>query len=73
MFNLYNLLENPYSRFFVYMKALDLALGANGKITEHIIPSFKRMDNLLGEWNIGVQDQRKLFLTVSNILKESKR
>ncbi|XP_058179220.1 uncharacterized protein LOC131297989 isoform X2 [Rhododendron vialii] len=72
MFNLYNLLENPYSRFFVYMKALDLALAANGKITEHIIPSFKKMDNLLGEWNIGIQDQRKLFLTVSNILKESK-
>jgi translation initiation factor 3 subunit M len=72
MFNLYNLLENPYSRFFVYMKALDLALAANGKVTEHIIPSFKKMDNLLGEWNIGIQDQRKLFLTVSNILKESK-
>ncbi|KAI8541743.1 hypothetical protein RHMOL_Rhmol08G0085900 [Rhododendron molle] len=72
MFNLYNLLENPYSRFFVYMKALDLALAANGKITEHIIPSCKKMDNLLGEWNIGIQDQRKLFLTVSNILKESK-
>lgn len=73
MFNLYNLLENPYSRFFVYMKALDLALAANGKITEHIIPSFKKLDNLLGEWNIGIQDQRKLFLTISNILKESKR
>ncbi|KAG5535197.1 hypothetical protein RHGRI_023100 [Rhododendron griersonianum] len=72
MFNLYNLLENPYSRFFVYMKALDLALAANGKITEHIIPSFKKLDNLLGEWNIGIQDQRKLFLTISNILKESK-
>ncbi|KAH7845851.1 hypothetical protein Vadar_006687 [Vaccinium darrowii] len=48
VFNLFNLLENPYSRLFVYMKALDLALAANGK------------------------DQRKLFLTISNILKESK-
>ncbi|PSS33650.1 Eukaryotic translation initiation factor 3 subunit M like [Actinidia chinensis var. chinensis] len=70
MFNLYNLLENPYSRFFVYMKALDLAV--NGKVTEHIIPSFRKMDDLLKEWNTGIQDQRKLFLTISNILKESK-
>ncbi|GFY84860.1 proteasome component (PCI) domain protein [Actinidia rufa] len=69
MFNLYNLLENPYSRFFVYMKALDLAI--NGKVTEHIIPSFRKMDDLLKEWNIGIQDQRKLFLTISNILKEN--
>ncbi|PSS35099.1 Eukaryotic translation initiation factor 3 subunit M like [Actinidia chinensis var. chinensis] len=70
MFNLYNLLENPYSRFFVYMKALDLAVS--GKVTDHIIPSFRKMDDLLKEWNIGIQDQRKLFLTISNILKESK-
>ncbi|XP_052197928.1 uncharacterized protein LOC127804883 [Diospyros lotus] len=70
MFNLYNLLENSYSRFFVYMKALDLAV--NGKVTEHIIPSFKQMDNFLREWNIGIQDQRKLYLTIINILRESK-
>ncbi|CAL5372316.1 unnamed protein product [Camellia sinensis] len=70
MFNLYNLLENPYSRFFVYMKALDLAV--NGKVSEHIISSFKKMDDFLREWNIGIQDQRKLFLTISNILKDSK-
>lgn len=71
MFNLYNLLENPYSRFFVYMKALNLAV--NGKVIEHIVPSFKKMDSFLKEWNLGVQDQRELFLTISNILKESKR
>lgn len=71
MFNLYNLLENPYSRFCVYMKALSLAL--NGKVTEHIIPSFKKMDSFLKEWNIGVQDQRELFISVSNVLKENKR
>ncbi|KAL6961155.1 hypothetical protein U1Q18_038918 [Sarracenia purpurea var. burkii] len=70
MFNLYNLLENPYSRFFVYVKALDLAV--NGKATEYIIPSFKKMDDFLREWNIGIQDQRELFLKISNILKESK-
>jgi translation initiation factor 3 subunit M len=70
MFNLYNLLENPYSRFCVYMKALNLAL--NGKVTENIIPSFKKMDCFLKEWNIGVQDQRELFLAVSNVLKENK-
>ncbi|KAK6128609.1 hypothetical protein DH2020_037652 [Rehmannia glutinosa] len=27
LFNLYNLLENPYSQFFVYMKALNLAIA----------------------------------------------
>ncbi|KAI8030334.1 Eukaryotic translation initiation factor 3 subunit M [Camellia lanceoleosa] len=30
------------------------------------------MDNLLMEWNIGVQDQRKLYCTIANILKDSK-
>ncbi|KAL4184618.1 hypothetical protein AMTRI_Chr10g226440 [Amborella trichopoda] len=70
LFNLYNLLEQPFSRFQVYQKALKLAV--DGKVTESIIPSFKKMDNFLREWNIGVMDQRKLFLTISNILKENK-
>uniref|UniRef100_A0A5B7BWY1 Eukaryotic translation initiation factor 3 subunit M n=1 Tax=Davidia involucrata TaxID=16924 RepID=A0A5B7BWY1_DAVIN len=70
MFNLYNLLDTPYSQFSVYMKALNLAV--NGKVTEHIIPSFKKMDNFLREWNIGIKDQRELFLAVSNVLKENK-
>lgn len=71
LFNLYNLLENPYSQFHVYMKALTLAF--NGKVSEHIVPSFKKMDSFLKEWNIGISDQRELFLTVSNVLKENKR
>ncbi|KAK9272338.1 hypothetical protein L1049_002709 [Liquidambar formosana] len=70
LFNLYNLLENPYSRFYVYMKALNLAV--NGKVTENIIPSFKKIDSFLKEWNIGVSDQRELFLTISNVLRDSK-
>lgn len=70
MFNLYNLLENPYSRFLVYMNAINLAV--NGKVVEHIIPSFKNIDSFLKEWNIGIQDQRELFLSISNILKENK-
>ncbi|KAJ8447328.1 hypothetical protein Cgig2_013105 [Carnegiea gigantea] len=70
LFNLYNLLEDEYSCFYVYMKALQLA--ASGKVTEHVIPSFKKIDSFLKEWNIGVQDQRELFLTIFNILKESK-
>ncbi|XP_077222633.1 uncharacterized protein LOC143856320 [Tasmannia lanceolata] len=70
LFNLYNLLENPYSRFFVYTQALNLAV--HGKVTEHVIPSFKKMDSFLKEWNIGMLDQRELFLTISNILKENK-
>ncbi|CAK9185995.1 unnamed protein product [Ilex paraguariensis] len=70
LFNLYNLLENPYSRFFVYMKALNLAV--NGKVTENIVPSFKKMDSFLREWNVGIKDQRELFLTISNVLTENK-
>lgn len=70
LFNLYNLLENPYSRFFVYMKALNLAL--NGKATEHIIPSCKKIDSFLKEWNIDIKDKRELFLGIANVLKESK-
>lgn len=70
LFNLYNMLENPYGRFIVYMKALDVA--ANGKVMEHIVPSFKKIDTLLKEWNLGLKDQRELFLAISNILKEHK-
>lgn len=70
LFNLYNLLENPYSRFFVYMKALNLAV--NGKVTEHIIPSFKKIDSFLKEWNIDIKDKRALFLGIANVLKESR-
>ncbi|KAK0575161.1 hypothetical protein LWI29_034805 [Acer saccharum] len=70
LFNLYNLLENPYSRFFVYMKALNFAL--NGKVTEHIIPSFKKIDSFLKEWNIDIKDKRELFLGIANVLKENK-
>ncbi|PIN02614.1 putative protein, contains PCI domain [Handroanthus impetiginosus] len=58
-------------RFFVYMKARNLAVS--GRITSHVIPSFKKMDNLLREWNLRVKDQRDLFLTVANILKDNKR
>ena len=53
------------------MQALNLAL--NGKVTDHVIPSFKKIDSFLKEWNIGVKDQRDLFLTIANILKENKR
>ncbi|XP_042497319.1 eukaryotic translation initiation factor 3 subunit M-like [Macadamia integrifolia] len=70
LFNLYNLLENPYGKFYVYMKALNLAV--NGKVTDDIIPSFKKVDSFIKEWNIGTLDQRELFPTISNILKEHK-
>ncbi|KAK4710433.1 hypothetical protein R3W88_004946 [Solanum pinnatisectum] len=70
LFNLYNLLENPYSHFSVYMKALNLAI--NRKVVEHFLPSFKKIDSFLKEWNLEVKDQRGLFLKISNILKETK-
>ncbi|KAJ7971090.1 Eukaryotic translation initiation factor 3 subunit M [Quillaja saponaria] len=70
LFNLYNSLQNPYGRFFVYMKALSLAV--NGKVTEYIIPSFKHIDGFLKEWDVGIEEQKELFLAISNILKENK-
>ncbi|XP_031492861.1 uncharacterized protein LOC116259272 [Nymphaea colorata] len=70
LFNLYNLLEHPYSRFFVYEKALELAI--RGKVTESILPSFKKIDNFLKEWEIGPLEQRRLFLKISNVLGEIK-
>ncbi|KAK7316284.1 hypothetical protein VNO77_35209 [Canavalia gladiata] len=70
LINLYNLLETPYCQFYVYMKALNLA--ADGKVTEYIIPSFKKIDSFLKDWKIGVPEQRELFLTISNILKENR-
>lgn len=71
LFTLYNMLENPYSRFIVYLKTLELAVA--GKVTESIIPSFKKIDAFLSEWNIGKVDQRALFHSISNILKDNKR
>ncbi|XP_062106479.1 uncharacterized protein LOC133817872 [Humulus lupulus] len=70
LFNLYNLLENPYSQYYVYMKALNLAI--DGKVTENVVPSFKKIDSFLKEWNVGIVDERKLFLAISNVLKENK-
>ncbi|EPS68962.1 hypothetical protein M569_05806 [Genlisea aurea] len=70
LFNLYNLLDIPYSKFYVYIKALNLAIS--GKVTEHVLPSFKKIDTLLREWNLGVKDQRDLYLTITNILKNNK-
>ncbi|CAA7405108.1 unnamed protein product [Spirodela intermedia] len=70
LFNLYNLLENPYSKFFVYTKALDLAIS--GKVTDHVIPTFKRIDSFLKEWKLEKVEERSLFLTIANILKDSK-
>ncbi|CAN6702356.1 unnamed protein product [Malus baccata var. baccata] len=70
LFNLYNLLENPYCRFLVYLSALNLAI--NGKVAEHVIPTFKKVESFLKEWNIGISDQRQLFLAIANVLKEHK-
>lgn len=71
LFNLYNLLDHPYARFQVYMKAL--ALAVDGKVTEYIVSSFKKIDSFLKEWNIDVKDQRELFLAIANVLRENKR
>lgn len=71
LFNLYNLLDHPYARFQVYMKSLTLAV--EGKVTEYVVPSFKKIDNFLKEWNVDTKDQRELFLAIANVLRENKR
>ncbi|XP_024537089.1 eukaryotic translation initiation factor 3 subunit M [Selaginella moellendorffii] len=70
LFNLYNVLDNPYGRFLTFKRAVDFAV--NGKVTEMVTPSFKRMDAFLKEWNIAKAEKRKLFLAITNILKDGK-
>ncbi|KAG5405319.1 hypothetical protein IGI04_011438 [Brassica rapa subsp. trilocularis] len=70
LFNLYNLVDHPYARFQVYMKALTLAV--EGKVAEYIVPSFEKIDSFLKEWSIDTKDQRQLFLAIANVLRENK-
>lgn len=55
----------------MFLKAINLAV--NGKVVEHLVPSLKKIDSFLKEWNIDVKDQRELFLAISNAVRESKR
>lgn len=64
------MLENPYGRFLIFKRVLKLAVG--GKVTELVIPTFKRMDSFLLEWNIKESNKRDIFLSASNILKDQK-
>lgn len=71
LFNLYNLVDHPYARFQVYMKALTLAV--EGKVAEYVVPSFEKIDSFLKEWSIDTKDQRQLFLAIANVLRVNKR
>ena len=70
LFSLYNLLLSPYSKAFVYKKALELA--TTGKVAEYIIPSFKNIDSFVSEWGIGNLEQRELYLAITSILQDQK-
>nr|PNR36574.1 hypothetical protein PHYPA_022425 [Physcomitrium patens] len=70
LFHLYNVLENPYGRFLIFKRVLKLAVA--GKVTELIVPIFKRMDAFSHEWNISESDKRDIFLSATNILKDQK-
>lgn len=70
LFHLYNVLENPYGRFLIFKRVLKLAVV--GKATELVIPTFKRMDSFLLEWNVTESDKRDIFLSATNILKDQK-
>jgi hypothetical protein len=70
LFHLYNMLGNPYGRFLIFKRAVKLAIM--GKVTDLIVPSFKRIDAFLREWNIGESDKRDLYLSATNILKDQK-
>eukprot|EP00897_Mesotaenium_endlicherianum_P002776 jgi/Mesen1/2526/ME000161S01579 len=70
LFGLYNILKSPSSRFQLYMEALRFATA--GKVADLIIPSFKRLDAFIKEWNLKTSDVRLLYLQVTNILKDHK-
>jgi translation initiation factor 3 subunit M len=70
LFHLYNMLGNPYGRFLIFKRAVKLAIA--GKVTDLIVPSFKRLDAFLREWHIGESDKRDLYLSATNILKDQK-
>ncbi|KAK1296496.1 hypothetical protein QJS10_CPB15g01388 [Acorus calamus] len=70
LMHLFNVTKNPYSRFFVFKKALDL--NVEGKITDYITPLCRDADKFSKQWKIGTLDQRALFLSVSNVLKDKR-
>lgn len=70
LFHLYNILGNPYGRFLTFKRALKLAIL--GKATEVVVPALKRLDTFIKEWNIGNSEKRELYLTATNILKDTK-
>ncbi|KAH7443299.1 hypothetical protein KP509_02G028900 [Ceratopteris richardii] len=70
LFCLYNIVGNPYGKFLIYKRALKLAI--NGKVTELMMPSFKRIDSFLKEWNISAAEKRELYFGMTNILKDVK-
>jgi translation initiation factor 3 subunit M len=67
---LYNVLENPYGRFLIFKRVRKLAVA--GKVTELVVPTFKRMDSFIQEWNVSESDKRDIFLSATNILKDQK-
>ncbi|CAH1443552.1 unnamed protein product [Lactuca virosa] len=58
LFNLYNMLENPYGRFLVYMKALEVA--ANGKDQRQL---FLAISNILKEHKSSTKENLKFLTT----------
>ncbi|KAK1306333.1 hypothetical protein QJS10_CPA10g02011 [Acorus calamus] len=63
-----NLEESMEMVRLISAKALDLTV--EGEITDYITPLCRNADKFLKQWNIGTLDQRALFLSVSNVLKD---
>jgi translation initiation factor 3 subunit M len=70
LFHLYNVLEYPYGRFLIFRRVLKLAVA--GKVPELVVPTFKRMDAFIQEWNVAESDKRDIYLSASNILKDQR-
>ncbi|GBG63478.1 hypothetical protein CBR_g38096 [Chara braunii] len=71
LFHLYNTIKKaPYARFLLYRRLLEFAIAA--KVTDLVTPSLKRLEAFLKEWNVTVQDQRGLYLTATNLLREGR-
>lgn len=64
------MLGNPYGRYLIFKRAVKLAIA--GKVLELIVPSLKKLDVFLKEWNISTTDKRDLYLTATNVLKDVK-
>eukprot|EP00270_Netrium_digitus_P018431 TRINITY_DN6_c0_g1_i1.p1 TRINITY_DN6_c0_g1~~TRINITY_DN6_c0_g1_i1.p1 ORF type:complete len:439 (+),score=138.75 TRINITY_DN6_c0_g1_i1:50-1318(+) len=71
LFLLYNVLSFPSTRFLIFMQILGFAVAV--RAADLVLPAVRRVEALVKEWGgVSMGEQRGLFLTASNILREVK-